>query len=270
MPQEKLEKLKQILVQYKNKNILTEQDFIKAFKVILKQVKWLETELIEKINNKTKEEKDKLIEIQKDFNQLISDAKRESDSTFGGIKRKVFEQINFLFAKNKINEKVEQKLNEVDKRLNQVRDGEDGKDADEEKVATEASKLALNELKGDWIGKDTIKDLKRQIKAFKKQIKELAKKQQEVVYVGGGSRKGGVVDKAYDLSDQLDGVTKIFALPSFWRIISVHSGGSIPTTFRPITDYTVDGTNKTITFTDEISSSTTLAAGQTIIVVCSE
>jgi len=75
--------------------------------------------------------------------------------------------------------------------------------------------------------------------------------------------------KLYDLSDQLDGVTKTFALPTFWRVISVQSS-STPNAFRPTTDYTTDAAAATITFTSEIDAGSTLSAGQTLTLIYAE
>lgn len=75
--------------------------------------------------------------------------------------------------------------------------------------------------------------------------------------------------KLYDLSDKLDGVTKTFSLPSFWRVLTVQST-STPNVFRPTTDYTTDGSAMTITFTSAIDAPSTLAGGQTLTVLYAE
>lgn len=88
---------------------------------------------------------------------------------------------------------------------------------------------------------------------------------------GGGSviaySRGAV--KLYDLSDQLDGVKKTFAMPAFWRVISIQSTSS-PTTFRPTVDYTVDGNAMTVAFTSQVDAASTLSAGQTLTVIYAE
>lgn len=90
----------------------------------------------------------------------------------------------------------------------------------------------------------------------------------KTIYTGtGGSSSGGRNVQAYDLSSQLNGVLKTFTIPAFWRVISVHST-SFPFVFRPTVDYTTNGS--TITFTSEITADTTLAAGQTIIIIYAE
>ncbi len=86
------------------------------------------------------------------------------------------------------------------------------------------------------------------------------------VFVGGGTNGGRIV-KYHDLSDQLNGVLKTFALPANWRVISVQSS-SFPSILRPTIDYVND--QQSITFTSEIDAASTLATGQTLIVLYSE
>lgn len=107
-----------------------------------------------------------------------------------------------------------------------------------------------------------IKDLRRLLDEFTKN--------KTIPILGGAlSGGGGRIVKSYDLSSLLDGVTKTFALPAFWRVISV-TATSDPTTFRPTTDYTTDASAMTITFTSQISADSSLATGQTIIITYSE
>lgn len=81
---------------------------------------------------------------------------------------------------------------------------------------------------------------------------------------GGGGVSGRELVKSYDLSPLLDGVTKTFALPGNWTVLSV-SGTSFPYTFRRLVDYTF--TPQAITFTGEITAASSLATGQTIEVL---
>jgi len=69
---------------------------------------------------------------------------------------------------------------------------------------------------------------------------------------------------AHDISASLDGVTKTFTLVPNARVILVF-GSSVPGVFRPTVDYTT--TSSEITFTDEITASSTLATGQTVILL---
>lgn len=70
----------------------------------------------------------------------------------------------------------------------------------------------------------------------------------------------------YDLSSQLDGVTKTFALPGFALVFDVRSS-SFPYAFRPTVDYTTDSNTMKITFTSAVEASTTLSANQTLYVL---
>lgn len=79
---------------------------------------------------------------------------------------------------------------------------------------------------------------------------------------GGGVASSRNLFQDYDLSSQLDGVTKTFNIPAVWNIISVDTS-SFPHALRKNVDYTY--TPQTITFTSEIDAATTLAAGQTVI-----
>lgn len=144
------------------------------------------------------------------------------------------------------------------------KNGLDGKDGSPDSAEDIRSKLEL--LEGNERLKiEAIKNLREELDELKKRIAS------KIVYGGGGGAgaTGGKIVKGYDLSASLNGVLKTFSLPAFWRIISVHSS-SFPNAFRETVDYTVDGSAFTITFTSEITASSTLAAGQTITIVYAE
>lgn len=102
------------------------------------------------------------------------------------------------------------------------------------------------------------------IKNLREELDELREK----VKTGGNHtfaiQRGQMM--TYDLSEQLNGVLKTFVLPAYWRIISVQST-STPVVFRPIIDFTSDASVPSITFTSAIDASTTLAAGQSLLVI---
>lgn len=104
------------------------------------------------------------------------------------------------------------------------------------------------------------------IKNLDERVKKLIPAQEQR-YMSIPVSRGAV--KAYDLSASLDGVTKTFALPTFWRIISVHLS-STPNILRVTTDYTSDASVPSITFTSQIDASTSLSAGQSLIIVYAE
>jgi len=108
-----------------------------------------------------------------------------------------------------------------------------------------------------------IKNLRDELDKLEKKIKLGGR----VIYSGNGG--GGKIVKAEDISSQLNGVLKTFSLPAFFRVISIHSS-SFPNAFRLTTDYTVDGSAFTVSFSSEIDASTVLSAGQTVIVLFSE
>jgi hypothetical protein len=81
-----------------------------------------------------------------------------------------------------------------------------------------------------------------------------------VVSTGGGSVGARDLLRYYDLTDQTDGSTKEFSLPSVWRVIGVYST-QFPINYRPLVDWTVDG--NTLTLTDEVSAP---EAGQTLYI----
>lgn len=147
----------------------------------------------------------------------------------------------------------------------------DGKDADPKEVAEMVVKMLPESepLTGDTLI-ETINDEETEKKIKKERIEgwdELVKK----VGRSGGNNfvvSRGVV-KAYDLSSSLNGVLKTFSLPAFWRVISVHLS-SFPNIVRETIDYTTDASAMTITFTSQIDAGSTLATGQTLLVVYAE
>jgi len=112
------EKLKEILSMLNDG--LSKEEFIKAFKVIEKHILKTEIKLIERLDNKTAKEKKRLEELATEFKQILNKAQKESDSTFSGIRLKTFEMINKLFARNDVNKKLKEILNEADKKISEI------------------------------------------------------------------------------------------------------------------------------------------------------
>lgn len=135
--------------------------------------------------------------------------------------------------------------------------GKDGKDGSPDMAEDIRNKLEL--LEGDErLSIEAIRDLREELDKLDKRIKS----------TGGtviAHARGAV--KAYDLSSQLDGSTKTFNMPTMWRVISVHLS-STPNVLRPTVDYT--WTPNTVTFTDQIDAPSSLEAGQTCIIVYAE
>lgn len=135
------------------------------------------------------------------------------------------------------------------------RDGIDGKNGSPDEGSQIRNKLEA--LSGnERLSISAINNLREELDALKKS-------KGGTTYISGGTAGGNVV-RAYDLSDSLDGVTRTFALPAFWRVISVHLS-SFPNILRPTADYTTNGSTMQITFTSEIPDNS-LSAGQTCII----
>lgn len=171
------------------------------------------------------------------------------------------------------------------------RDGKDGRNTDDKKILADLYKMseiklrslagsllpsiekslgkygkaikeALESLKGDdRLSIDAIKDLREEL--------DKIKRKPSAVIGSWSSAGGGKIVKSYDLTTVLNGVTKSFSLPAFYRVISVHAS-SFPYSFRENVDYTTDSNATTITFTSEIEATSTLASGQTITIIYSE
>jgi len=164
---------------------------------------------------------------------------------------------------------VNDKLTAVDERVSQLKDGEMGLQGEQgpqgpagSADSAEDVRNKLELLEGDERLKiEAIKDLREELDKLKKSISSSSSGTSFVI------SRGAV--KMYDLSPSLNGILKTFALPAFWRVISVHTS-SFPNILRPDVDYTTDGALMKITFTNEIDASTTLAAGQSVIIVYGE
>ena len=133
MTKEKLERLK-TLFEIINDG-LTRDEFTMAFEKVVKQVLKLELKLIEEIKAKTKEEKEALRKLKEEFEEIISSSIKESDSTFGGFRRRSIEAINKLFERNEVNKKLKEKLRLADQKILEltnkiasIKNGKDGKD----------------------------------------------------------------------------------------------------------------------------------------------
>lgn len=249
---------------------LTEESFKQHFQNVLDFVKKL------KVNNE---------EYRTDLETRYEDRVKAIEDRYSGDMGKINEEVS-KFAK----EEITKMLSEVQKKLEEVKDGRDGLDADEEmileKATEEATKNATENIK-PLIPKieDIEKDLPKlgnrirdglellegeerldisAIKGLKELLSDLESgiKMATSKISGGG---GGRVTRSYDLSPYLDGSTKIFTLPSMWRIITIVNT-STPTIFRPTVDYTYDAGTNTLTFTSEIEASASLAGGQTIMI----
>ena len=139
------------------------------------------------------------------------------------------------------------------------KDGRRGEDADPEVV----SGMVYSKMRPHL---DEIKNLSKAIKSLEKlsaSVEELKSRKHmpAVTPVGGRSFL-----RRADISSSLDGTTKTFNIGAFYSIFQVVAS-SHPTALRDTIDYTYSGSAGTITFTDNIEASATLATGQTVIIL---
>ena len=106
----------------------------------------------------------------------------------------------------------------------------------------------------DKLDISAIKGIEKELKTIKKDIKN---KSNNIIPPSARDFFDDI-----DLSLQLDGVTKTFQIKAVWNILSV-SMSSRPNVLRKNVDFTYTPTS--IEFTDEINASTSLAAGQTVV-----
>ena len=251
-----LEKLEQLLKVIEEG--VTKEEFVKAFESLVSYVL-----KIEKRNNLEIES------LKTNFSDTIEKIRGIVDATISELKGRV----NNIFVGERLDEmhkSIKDKLSSVDERMSTVRDG---KDADENRIMEGVMKKIRVPKDGS---PDTPADIRNKLETLEgdnrldksairgiediEKVLDAMKDGSGKTFVIGGKGRNSV--HLYDLSSQLNGVLKTFTLPSNFGVIGVWCS-SMPNAFRPTIDYT-EG-NKTITFTDEINASTTLAAGQTLI-----
>lgn len=248
-----IQKLSKLLATL-DENHLSKADFEEAMKKIVG--------FLTEVNKRNREEfVDVTKKLAQTFDGLKSDIKAELDRQVGGriqeLSASEQKTVKTLDAALKGIERV------VEDRLSELKDGE----SPAVETIVEALKPFIPApLQGS---PDTAEDIRNKLEllegderlsidAIRGLKEELAKK----AVVTGGGIVGRDLVKNYDLSSQLDGVTKTFNIPGTWSIIGVYCS-SFPHALRPTIDYTY--TPQTITFTSEIDETTTLATGQTVV-----
>ena len=292
---DKLQKFKDILNLLSES--LTKDEFLKSFQAVIDFIKKSEVNLENKIDEKVRvveldlnSKRELLNELSILYKDTIKKIEEDNQSTLSNLKRWALERVGELFIKSKVNEQLQGVLTRADERLGQIDDKIKEIDRKEwpnsSVIALEASKMAQDELlpliptipkleeelpKLGLSIRDGLENLADEDKLEIKAIKDLRKELDELkknLKAGSRVTSGGGVGKhnmeVYDISGSLNGVTKTFNLPAFWQISLVLST-SAPQIFRPTTDFTWTPTS--VTFTNEITAATTLAAGQTVLVI---
>lgn len=115
-------------------------------------------------------------------------------------------------------------------------------------------------VKAEVVAKDN-PEIQNKLDELQKEIDLLkVKKDKPLTIYGPGKTRIILID----LSSQLDGVTKTFALGTHFGIISVNGSSAPFGAFRPTVDYNESGRN--IVFTSNVDASISLAQGQSLIV----
>ena len=121
----KEEKLKQVLQIIQDS--VSKEDFIKLSKILAEKFSVLASDLKKKADENTKAEKERLYQIGLEFHQIIEDAKKESDSTLGGFRKRINEAISSFFLKNRASQALSNKMKEAGKIIEQAKNLRDGK-----------------------------------------------------------------------------------------------------------------------------------------------
>lgn len=275
MPTDVLDKIASVIHEL-DKDRVTTSDFKEIIDVLVQFAKegrdLTEQEMI-KVQNAC----DRLMsDMEQEHNQHMKEMKAEMQS----LKTSLFDKVDTkLSTLDTLKTKL---VSTIDEKLGTVKNGEDGEDGispDPIEVASMVlaempDPLDIEDVRnglevlpdGEKLEINAIQDLPKRLDELENKIKRVSNRGNAVISSGG---VGGRIVKIHDLSDSLNGSTKTFSLPAFWRVLSVHTS-SFPNILRPTIDYTVDGTLMQITFTSEIDASTTLATGQTVIIQYAE
>lgn len=217
--EEKLNKL-HALLKVVNES-LTKEEFLKAFENILKQIAGLEKQLIEKIEIKTKSAYDVLENLEKSYTKVIEKIKEDNTENLSSIRKWALQQITNFFLKNKINEQLTtileehtKKMEVVDKRMNEIRNGRDGKDANTEEIVAEVLKKipqTKEEIPPEIQNK--LESLETEWKKLQSEIEKIKNKFSNIPRGKAMGRVKVPIMRPVNLSSQLNGAARSFTLP---------------------------------------------------------
>lgn len=245
---------------------IARKQFGDAFQVALKQL----IELVKGTQQALTEGQKKEFErIETALETVLSSFRAETQSGLSEASKKQEEKINTaLFT-------IESLVSEAQAKIDEVRDGEDGEDADEELIVdrvlaqipdpVEQTAEGTRDLLETLILKEEEEKLDpRCLKDWEKLLKRI--KELESRPQGGVT---GVVGKdfinAIDISSQLDGVTTTFNTQAMYRVLSISLSSYPYGTLRYGIDFTWTPTS--VTFLGTIDPATQLSAGQQAIIL---
>lgn len=229
---------------------VTQEELVHTIKSILDTIKKMETRVTDSVaqNKATSDTRfnsvqNDLLQVEQRVLALIEDTRLSGSMSLGEAVQQLREEVKSVQALIPSLPDYSQEFADIRAQIPVLpveKVGEDYRNALE--ALPEGDKLAIEAIEG-----------------LRKELNDLKR-------VRATGPTGGIIGrdliKDYDLSPYLDGVTKTFNIPSVWNIISVDCS-SFPHALRKNIDFTY--TSQTITFTSEIDESTTLAAGQTVV-----
>ena len=224
----------------------SKEEFVKSFEALVGLITRVQQSLIKKIDDGLSSAIDSL---KNDYSSVMNKLRKDHVSAMSEMKRE-----------------TDNKIKEVNRKLSEIRDGEDGKDADEEKIIGEVLKKIpkpkeetpqevrnkLESLKGeDRLDKENIRGLEDEINALRVAISSIPR--------GRGMGRAKIqITRRVSLTDQVDGNTRSFTLPPDTVDVLMLQGSQLPAT-ADSADWTLRG--NTLTLADSVA---TPVAGQTL------
>jgi len=252
MPISNEKKIKKLLA-LMDEDSMTNEEFLKAFQQVVDFVKRIDARNLKESEARLKELKD-----------LSDKLELKNNDDFANIKDKLKKLIdNQLSTLEKL---YKLKIDELDIRISQIKDGKDGKDgldADDKKIIKKVLKKIPKEKTAEDI-RDMLEYLgdeeRLEISAINGLTKKLEKLESKIgkssTRVLAGPSANAVLSE--DLTSQCNGVAKSFTVPRHRKVIAL-LGTQFPIVYRPTTDFTTS--NMTLTLTSEVDAPKT---GQTL------
>lgn len=239
---------------------LTKKDFESSFKILIDYVTRVGKDLATKIDSKTENAETQLQETNNLYKQTIQKIEADNESTLSNVKKWALESVGKLFAKSKINEK----LDEIDSALNRANKltlpdastlaQEAARMAQDELLPLIPAKIALEE-ELPALGKpirDALELLQDDERLDKSAIKGLQEELDRIIAMigknvnfGGGvglPRTTRVYGEAYTATDGQTDFTTLYTPVN--GTLQVHRGGARQ---NPSGNYTISG--QTVSFT---------------------
>ena len=246
---EKLDKIKGILEAIDNAYI-TEEQLFKAMKTVSTVVNKLQADVSTRVN-------------------IAEGVVGKVEKTVGLIAGKQNDtSLRFKKDTEKLQKEITDSFNTLQTKISEVEatkgdpgeKGEPGEAGNIKDLSPEEQRdnleLLISEPEEEKLKIEAVGHLRKTLDDLKEEI------QKKTLATSGGGVSGRDIFADIDISSQLDGSTKTFNIAGVWNILSV-SMSSFPNALRKSVDFTYTPT--TITFTDEINASTSLAAGQTVV-----